>query len=280
VDSKFFQGGGEKPKVYNDNLSHLSQLAKKLADAEGFPFADVHGVMREAMDKAKPVLGEAYDVGGKDGVHPGPNGHLLMAYAFLKAMGVDGQIGSITIDLRGKAASSEGHKIVGEETGKLELESLRYPFCFSGDEKSPAGTRSILPYVAFNADLNRFTLVVKNLDGAKAKVTWGASSKTFSKEELEKGINLAAEFIENPFVEPFRKVEAMIGAKESFETGMIKSMINQFPRIVDSMGKDKAVEASIEALRKQMFETHEKMDASVRNVLLPVKHTIAVAVEK
>src|SRR6266542_708103 len=94
------------------------------------------------------------DLGGTDGVHPGPNGHLLMAYAFLKAMGVDGQIGSITVDLRGKAASSEGHKIVGEETGKVEIESSRYPFCFSGDEKSPKGTRSILPYVPFNADLN------------------------------------------------------------------------------------------------------------------------------
>lgn len=280
VDSKFFQGGGEKPKVYNDNLSRLGEQAKKVAEAEGFPFADVHGAMKAAMDQSKPVLGEAYDVGGKDGVHPGPNGQLVMAYAFLKAMGIDGNIGSITIDLKGKAASSDGHKIVGEETGKVELESTRYPFCFSGDEKTSGGTRSILPYVPFNQDLNRFTLSVKNLDGAKAKVTWGAASKTFTKEELEKGVNLAAEFFENPFVEPFRKVETMIGAKQSFETGMIKSVINQFPRLVDQMGKDKTVEASLEALRKQLFESHEKMDASVRNVLLPVKHTIAVAVEK
>jgi lysophospholipase L1-like esterase len=276
VDSKYFKGDA---KVYNDNLSHLSQLAKKLAETESFPFADVHGAMMEAMEKSKPVLGEAYDVGGKDGVHPGPNGHLVMAYAFLKALGIDGKIGTITIDLKGKATSTEGHKITGEETGKVELESTRYPFCFSGDDKSSGGTRSVLPYVPFNADLNRYTLVVKNLAGAKAKVTWGAASKSFSKEDLEKGINLAAEFMENPFAEPFRKVESMIGAKQSFETGMIKSMINQFPKIVDSMGKDKTVEASIEALRRQMFETHEKMDASVRSILLPVKHAITVAAE-
>jgi lysophospholipase L1-like esterase len=280
VDSKFFQGGGDKPKVYNENLSQLSQLAKKLADAEGFPFADVHGVMRQAMEKSKPVLGEAYDVGGTDGVHPGPNGHLLMAYAFLKAMGIEGQIGTVTIDLKGKAASSDGHKVVGEETGKVELESSRYPFCFTGDEKSPKGTRSILPYVPFNADLNRFTLVVKNLDGAKAKVTWGAASKTFAKEDLEKGVNLAAEFPENPFAEPFRKIDAMVFAKQQLETGMIKSVINQFPRTVDAMGKDKAAEASIEALRKQMLETQEKLGASIRSSVLPVKHAIVVAVEK
>ena len=232
------------------------------------------------MDKAKPVLGEGYDVGGTDGVHPGPIGHMLMAYAFLKAMGIEGQIGTVTIDLQGKAASSEGHKVVGGETGKVELESSRYPFCFSGDDKSPKGTRSILPYVPFNADLNRFTLVVKNLDGAKATVTWGAASKTFTREELEKGVNLAAEFPENPFVEPFRKVEAMVGAKQALETGMIKAVINQFPRTVDAMAKDKSVEASVEALRRQMIETQEKLGASVRSSVLPVKHTIVVAVEK
>src|SRR6185503_17282348 len=118
VDSKFFQGGGEKPKIYNDNLSHLSQLAKKLAETEGFPFADVHGAMQEAMEKSKAALGETYDVGGTDGVHPGPNGHLLMAYAFLKAMGIDGQIGTVTLDLRGAAAATEGHKVLAAEAGK------------------------------------------------------------------------------------------------------------------------------------------------------------------
>jgi len=280
VDSKFFGGGGEKPKVYNANLQQLTALVKKIAEEQGFPFADVHGAMMAAMEKSKTVLGDNYDVGGKDGVHPGPNGQLVMAYAFLKAMGIDGRIGTVTIDLRGKASATEGHKVVGEETGTVELESSRYPFCFGGDDKSPGGTRSILPFVPFNADLNRFTLVVKNLDAPKAKVTWGSASKSFSKEDLEKGVNLAAEFADHPFVEPFRKVESLIGVKQSFETGMIKSMITQSPRLVDSMGKDKSVEASVEALRKQLYETHEKLDASVRTAIRPVKHTIAVAPEK
>src|SRR6185503_7028464 len=98
---------------------------------------------------------------------------------------------------------------------------------------------SILPYVPFNADLNRITLVVKNLDGAKAKVTWGTASRSFSKEELEKGVNLAAEFIENPFAEPFKKIESMVAAKQGLETGMIKFVINKFPRSLDAVAKDK-----------------------------------------
>jgi hypothetical protein len=137
----------------------------------------------------------------------------------------------------------------------------------------------MLPYVPFNDDLNRFTLVVKNLGSAKAKVTWGAASKSFSKEDLEKGINLAAEFAETPFAEAFRKVEAMIATKQSFETGMIKTVINQFPNMVKSTGQDKGVEASVEALRKQLIDTQEKLGASVRSAMLPVKHTITVAAE-
>jgi len=279
VDSKYFQGGGEKPKVYNDNLKHLSEQAMKIAETEGFPHADVFGAMMAAMEKSKPALGDAYDVGGRDGVHPGPNGHLVMAYAFLKGMGIDGNLGTITIDVKGAASATDGHKVLGSEGGKVEIESTRYPFCFTGDDKSPAGTRSMLPYVPFNADLNRLMLVVKNFEGAKAKVTWGAASRSFTKEELEKGVNLAAEFADTPFAEPFKKLEALIAMKQNFETGMIKTVINQFPRLVDAMGRDKGVEASVEALRKQFFDTHEKMGAAVRTARLPVKHTISIAAE-
>src|SRR4030095_15932309 len=111
VDSDYFNKAkpeGTKPQVYNNNLLQLSGLARKLAEAEGFPHADVFGAMMSAQEKAKTTLGQNYDVCGKDRFHPGPNGHLLMAYAFLKAMGIDGQIGAITLDLGGKATSSEG----------------------------------------------------------------------------------------------------------------------------------------------------------------------------
>lgn len=280
VDSHWFKKDPPGAKLYNENLAHLSKLAKSVAESEGFPFADVFGAMQVAMEQAKPALGDEYDVAGKDGIHPGPNGHLIMAYAFLKAMGLDGRIGTITLDFQGKAVASEGHRIVGEEPGRVDLESSRYPFCFTGDAKSPSGTRSILQYVPFNADLNRLVLVVRNLDGPRGKVTWGTTAKSFSREELEKGVNLAAEFPDNPFGESFRKVEAMVGAKQSLETGLIKSVINQFPRVNEAMGKDKTVEASLEALRTQIFESEAKLDASVRNVVLPVRHSISVAAEK
>jgi hypothetical protein len=244
------------------------------------PFADVFQPMINAAEKAKPVLGEEYDVCGKDGFHPGPNGHLVMAYAFLRGLGLDGKIGTITLDAaQGEAAATEGHKVLAADKGKVELESSRWPFCFTGDEKSSSGTRSITPYVPFNEELNRLTLVVKGLSSEKAKVTWGTATKSFSRADLEKGVNLAAEFAESPFSEPFKKLDAAVAAKQSFETPMIKTTINSFPRVSQSAGKSKDVDASIEQLRKALFDTQEALHRNARAAVVPVKHTVTVAPE-
>ena len=139
-------------------------------------------------------LGKEYQVCGHDGVHPGPNGHLVIAYAFLKAMGLDGKIGTINVDMNGATTSTAGHKILSASSGIISIESTRYPFCFI-DTRS----RSILPFIPFNQDLNRYTLIVSNLPTETAEIKWGEVSKIFTKEQLEAGINLAAEFLDNPF---------------------------------------------------------------------------------
>lgn len=280
VDRRFFRKGAEDARMYNDTLGKLRDVARKVAEAEGMPFADVFQPMIAAAEKAKPVLGEEYDVCGKDGFHPGPNGHLVMAYAFLRGLGVDGRIGEITLDAaKGEAAVSDGHRVLAAEKGRVELESSRWPFCFSGDEKSSGGTRSITPYVPFNEELNRLTLTVRGLASERAKVTWGSATKSFSRADLEKGINLAAQFPDNPFSEPFRKLEGVVAGKQSFETTMIKSTINSFPRLAQAAGKPQELAASIEAFRKQLFETHDGLHRNARAAVVPVKHSVTVAPE-
>ena len=68
-----------------------ADIAREVAEANGVAFADVHTPMMDAMKKAKAKYGKEYHVGGGDGVHPDANGHLVMAYAFLKALGCDGE---------------------------------------------------------------------------------------------------------------------------------------------------------------------------------------------
>ena len=99
--------------MYNKTLAALRDIARDVARKQGVVFADVYDPMMAAMTKAKAKYGREYHLAGGDGVHPDRNGHLVMAYAFLKALGCDGNIGTITVDLQGgKAEATEGHKIL------------------------------------------------------------------------------------------------------------------------------------------------------------------------
>ena len=276
VDTKCFQRPGATPAVYNDNLAHLSDIARQLADENGFPFANVHEALISAMTKGKAALGDDYDVCGRDGVHPNANGHLVMAYAFLKAMGLDGRIGTITVDLQGQTTATDGHKVLSAAAGKIALESSRYPFCFTGDDKTSGGTRSILPFVPFNADLNRFTLVVKNLAAPRAKVTWGPESKTFTREQLAAGINLAAEFMQNPFSAPFAAVERAVMAKEDFETALIKDLLTHVPGLLHRTDNDPELKDALDVVLRKLVARHEKLAQALAHAVQPVKHTLVI----
>lgn len=216
VDSEFFtlsQSLPSDPKAVeatNKNLSLLRDNAEKIAKAEGLVFVDVHTPMIEVMAKAKEKYGKDFPfAGGKgDGVHPGQAGHLVMAWAFIKAFGYSGEIGTITLDFaKDTAEATTGHSVIACKSGVVSLESSRYPFCFSGDPEKPSAgsTRSVAGLFPFNEDLNRFTLVVKNAP-AKTKITWGKVSKEYDSATLSKGINLASEFMDNPFGPAFAKV--------------------------------------------------------------------------
>ncbi len=281
VDTRYFTRNNFAPlsgaEGYNQNLGRLRDIDRKLASELGLLFADVHQPMIEAMSKAKAALGDNYDVCGRDGFHPEPNGHLLMAYAFLRALGCDGNLGEIVVDLNGPATASGGHTVVGGGSGKAEIESTRYPFCFDGNTNSPAGTRSIVPFCSFNADLNRLTLKVKNLSAVRAKVTWGEESREFSRMQLEAGVNLAAEFSSTPFDEAFHKVLDAVAAKQNFETLAIKSMISNFRAFSGEAGKDAELASAFATVSRRLMARDDQLDGEVRAALVPVKHSLSVA---
>jgi lysophospholipase L1-like esterase len=280
VDTDTFHFRELSPVVYNENLAHLRDIARDVARSEGVPFANVHDPLIAAMAGAKPVLGATYHVCGPDGFHPAPNGHLVMAYAFLKALGLDGQIGTLTVDAGGTGAwtvkASDGHRVVSVADGDVELESTRYPFCFFGEEKSPDGTRSILPYVPFNAELNRFVLVVRGWPQAGANVTWGPSTKHFTREQLAAGVNLAAEFPETPFANAFRKLDEAVAQKQVFETRMIKEGLTWFRSIRALLDNDADAEAALTSLRARLLDRHAKLQAEVRAAVVPVRHHLVL----
>ena len=260
-------------EMYNKTLAGLRDIGREVAAQQGVTFANVFDTMMEAMTKAKAKYGAKYYVPGADGFHPGPNGQLVMAYAFLRALGCDGEIGTIAVDLAGgKSGATDGHKVLSASGGTIEVESTRYPFCFYGDPASPNSTSGIIEFIPFNHDLNRLTLMVSGLKGERARVTWGNGSKQFSKADLQKGINLAAEFpVGNPFSEQFKKVEDLIRKQQNAETPLVKKTLHDL-----ATKKDVNKEEGEKKAQEEMANAKRLFDEAAAAAKTAVRHTIKI----
>lgn len=264
--------------VYNQTLATLRDIAREIASAENCPFADVYGVMLDVQEKAKARYGVEYPLAGPDGFHPVANGHLVIAYAMLKALGCDGDVGTITFDAAsGKATATDGHQIVAAPAGgTFTLKSSRYPFCFYGDPaglsepRSPYSTKGILDFLPFNQDLNRFRLIVTGLKSDRAKVTWGEASREFSRADLVAGINLAEEFLDNPFSAPFKQVESAVRAQQDFETPMVRNLVNGV-RVLLPQERTGYAQLMSAAMAKDAA-----LAAAAAKAVAPVTHTIRI----
>ena len=264
------------------NLCHLRDIGIQVAEKEHVGFADVFWPMLTAEVAAQKEYDPKYAIAGGDGVHPGWAGHTVMAYAFLKAMGLKGDIGMFIVDVKkNKMIASAGHVLVSAKDSEFTITSSRYPFCACVpadkaaasypvcEKDNPAkdnSIRSAMTLIPFNQELNRLTLKARNVKtGRSYKVTWGGESQTFTAYQLSHGINLAAEFPCNPFCEAFAKVDAAVAAKQAYETKQIKQAFRS-PEVKTDMD---GVVAKTESER-------EPLAAAIRAAFVPVTHTITI----
>ncbi len=215
---------------HNQHLCALRDIAMGVAEHEQVAFADVFWPMFKAQVTAPgryPGDGsQPYELAGRDGIHPDWAGHAIMAYAFLRALGLDGDLGTVSVDLaQMTAVGTGGHHVDSFQDGRLKITSTRYPFCAPGPVDRDDSVRSGMTFVPFDQELNRFTLQVTGLKGL-ATITWGGASRTYSPAQLTEGINLAAEFTDNPFCDAFARVEEAVAAKQEFETRQVKSIFH------------------------------------------------------
>lgn len=250
----------------NLNLCQLRNIGIEIAASENIGFADVFWPMLTAGFEAKRKYASDYAVPGKDGVHPDWAGHVVMAYAFLKALGLDGEIGTFTVDLAAnRATASSGHTVEGFSENTLRLASSRYPFCATGALDKDNSIRSGMTLVPFNADLNRLTLVVKGGAAVNYAVTWGSETRNYSAAALARGVNLADEFVTNPFSEAFTKVDLAVADKQKYETRQIKDLFHGLEGKAD-------MEATVVLTEK----AREPLAQRISKALVPVQHSIRI----
>jgi len=284
-----------KPEALNLNLCTLRNIDIEIAEKEKVGFADVFWPMFTAEFAARQKYGTNYNIAGGDGVHPGWAGHVVMAYAFLKAMGLDGELGTFTLDMKSNEGQvSKGHELLLAKEGELQIKSSRYPFCAKGDFASDNSVRSGAALVPFNKELNRMTLVVKNPKAKSYKVTWGPEFRIYSAQQLESGVNLTEDYAMNPFWDTFRKVDDAVAAKQAYETKQIKAIFHDL-----ASGKFKSEADIKDEQMRELFALHDadgKFDKDVlaekteqqrkplvdaiKAAFVPVTHTIRVTPEE
>ena len=253
----------------NLSLLEFRNIDVRLAEEEQVRFADIFLPMLVQGRAAKQRYGDDYMISGKDGVHPGWAGQLVMAYAFLQAMGLEGDIATVVVDLKNdRATASAGHRIVSSTANEVKVESRRYPFCATGPADNDGSIRSGMTLVPFNEELNRFMLVVKNAPAARCRVTWGQASKSYSAAQLADGVNLAADFETNPFSEAFDRVDQAVAKKQAYETRQVKTLFHGPEGHTDM----EATAVLTEKVRRPLAE-------AIEAAFVPVQHTIRIEAE-
>ncbi len=259
--------GKADSETMNLNLCELRNIDLELARQEQVAFADVFWPMLTLGHVATNRFGTDYAIAGKDAVHPGWAGHVVMAAAFLHALGVDGDLGTFTVDLAaGRASATGGHEVISFANGELALKSSRYPFCApDGNLADDNSVRSGMALSDFQARFNRMRLVAKNATAGTYRVTWGTETKTFTGGQLAAGINLPVEFVKTPFDEAFQRVDEAVGRKQNYETRQIKSLFHGEEGRVD-------MEATVALTEK----ARAPLAAAIRDALVPVTHKLKI----
>jgi lysophospholipase L1-like esterase len=185
------QFDGENMFGANDALTRCAKMVYELAEKYRGSVVDVHSIMNrvsEAVQKKDPSA----TIVGPDRTHPGEPGCLVMAYEFLRAQNMPEYVSSITLD----AADGRFSGLINcriDEGASVDPDAVAFdcleaalPFPVS-DSQKPA-----LDWVAFQQEMNRQVLTVKNLQSGRYTLQIdGLPVGTYTAAEFAQGVDLA-----------------------------------------------------------------------------------------
>lgn len=188
-------------KTKNETIKRLVEYQKESAAKNNWEFTDLNAPM-VALNQQYQQKDPTFTLCGSDRIHPDNDGHMVMAYLFLKAQGFVGkEVADVEINANKKqAVKSENCTISNIKKSGKDLSfdylagALPYPLDTIprgwGQKKSQA---EVLKVVPFMEEMNRETLKVTGLKGNYILLIDNEEIGTWSGDELAKGINLAAE---------------------------------------------------------------------------------------
>jgi lysophospholipase L1-like esterase len=166
----------------------VRQIAKQHADnVEVIEFNPPMAAINAKWQAKDP----AFTLIGKDRVHPGAVGHLVMAYLFLKAQGVPGTVADMELNAKEKTVVKQENCRVTDlavSADRVAFSCLERALPFPVDQREEAA----LKLVPFTADLNREIIRISGLREGKYELRIdGTTVLTGTADDFAEGINLA-----------------------------------------------------------------------------------------
>lgn len=188
-------------KKKNETIKRIVEYQKESATKNGWEFTDLNAPM-VALNQENQKKDPSFTLCGNDRIHPDNDGHMVMAYLFLKAQGFAGKdVADMEINANKKEAVKAENctvtniKKIGKELSFDYLaEALPYPLDTIargwGSKKSQADAIKVIPFME---EMNREMLKVTGLKGQYKLMIDGEEIGVWNGSDLAKGINLAAE---------------------------------------------------------------------------------------
>ncbi|HCE43212.1 MAG TPA: hypothetical protein DET40_06670 [Lentisphaeria bacterium] len=175
----------------NDALGTCAQEGRRLSEKFNGGLVDFHGLMSR-INEEQQKKNSSFTIVGGDRVHPGMEGHFVMAYAFLKAQKCPSIVSDMSVDAAKSAVVKQDNCQITElkaENGTVSFtckeNALPFPI-------SDVMVKKLEPLVPFTNDLNREMLSVSGLAAGDYKILIdGQEVQEATAEDLAKGINIA-----------------------------------------------------------------------------------------
>ena len=188
-------------KKKNETIKRIIEYQRESAARNGWEFTDWNAPM-VAINQELQQKDPSFTLCGNDRIHPDNDGHIVMAYLFLKAQGLAGnEVADVTIDANdSKAINHKNCKIskLKKEEGSLSFDYLAKALPYPLDSIPRHGwgnkrsQRDAMRLVPFMEEFNQERLQIANLEDGLYRLTIdGLLIDEVSSERLANGINLA-----------------------------------------------------------------------------------------
>ena len=174
----------------HDALGKFAEKVRGWAKQYKTGLVDFDRVM-DSINAREQKKDPTFTVVGGDRVHPGPVGHFVMGYIFLKAQGVPREVATIVIDAKkGKAGAAKNCTIGDVKAGPTNVN-------FDCTEKAlplvvPDDAKAALALVPFMKELNEEKLIVTGLAAGTYELKIDdAVVGEYTADALKAGVNLA-----------------------------------------------------------------------------------------